>query len=354
MLGILDSTCEHCMRVPMAPLPHYLRAIQTQGLHVNMNTVGMAQPLPTSQPSRSDAEHGLRVLVLGPAKTGTTIISHSIRNSMPNANYSMEPRDVGYFENIAADQAARVVKILFGHWRNRPRLLDGIVMGEAGFVADRTIAIVRDPRDNAISSMFYSIYEMVLGGAEPSNVEQWIKVIERKQQAPKSLSMAQMLAEMNRIFGSDYNLQGFVANEFIEYSRWIASHREHLHILRYEDFIAGRLEMLEQYLGFPLTRQRYVPEGVQRIQRSSGSGSWRHLMLPSDVELLRAACGDIMAAHGYGDWTLANTPHLDPAHGTEYVRRISEEAFQKRKKPLAPATKPPPAKPIWPSKYRYY
>ncbi len=77
-----------------------------------------------------------RALVIGLAKSGTTIISRTIFSSISNAVFSMEPKTVAHFEEIAADPNPRVAKILFGHWENRQNLLEGILQGETGFVPD--------------------------------------------------------------------------------------------------------------------------------------------------------------------------------------------------------------------------
>lgn len=356
MLGELDDTCRQCRRAGMMTVPQYLREIQARRLPVDMNSVGMASAL-----SQEDTERGTRILVIGRAKTGTTVISKTIQYSLPNATYSMEPRTIGHFESIAAEGGNRVVKLLFGDWKKRRHLLEGVLGGETGFTPDFIVATVRDPRDNAISAMFYKARRLILNGATRVSVEQWIDLIQQKERAPSSISLAQMISEMGRIFGFDQDLPNLVMEDISDYASLLSDHRDRLFVLRYEDFIAGELEALESYLGFPLSEKREVPENLQRVRRSSSAGSWRQLMLPSDIALLREACGQLLAQYGYNDWTLADEPSLDPSHGSEYVRRISEEAFLQRESQSTStsSTPSPPAQPITPkiglqSQYRFY
>ncbi len=202
--------------------------------------------------------------------------------------------------------------------------------------------------------MFYMVFDMVIDGASHSSVEEWVAVIAQKQAHPESLSVAKMIEIGGQIFNHELSLSERVEGIFNNYSKWLSSHSNALHVLRYEDFIAGRLEKLEKYLGFPLVGQCDVPE--KRVRRSAGSGSWRHLMLPSDIELLQASCKDALAAYGYDDWTLASEPHLDPAHGTDYVRRIADEAFKEReeREQLLLASAAPREQPVWKPQFRFY
>jgi len=44
-------------------------------------------------------ETGGNILLVGKAKTGTTVISKAIQHSIPGATYYLEPKSMEYFEH---------------------------------------------------------------------------------------------------------------------------------------------------------------------------------------------------------------------------------------------------------------
>lgn len=265
-------------------------------------------------------------LVIGISKTGTTIVASVIQQSIPEARLFVEPRLARFFEKLARFDVPRVVKLLYDHWMQRPYLLTGIVRGEAGFRADRTVAIVRDPRDGLISSVMYRAYECVLAGASEDQVEQWLRVLRDKEIDPRRHSLIGLIAELSRIFGVADSADSFLET-FASYGRWIAANRERLHVMKYEDFVAGDTAALAAYLGIALSASREVDPTLRRVARTRRSGDWRSVMLREDVAYLQNRFGTALAEHGYGDWDIAPAT-TDPAMGSEYVRRITREAFQ--------------------------
>jgi hypothetical protein len=264
-------------------------------------------------------------LILGVGKTGTTVVSKAIHHSLPGSHYHMEPRSVGVLEQLAEPKDTRVVKILYSQWDTRPHLLDALVLGETEFKADKTVAIVRDPRDSAVSGLMYCIYVLVTQGATREQVERWVDCVRRKEADPISLSLFGMLEEMHGIFGTGFAMMLWIQQQF-DYLDWLARHREHLYVLRYEDFVAGDVAGLEDYLGFALSTSRDVGE-YDRVRRTQGAGNWKSLMLPDDVTKIREEFGPRFADAGYTDWDLPADARLDPAHGSEYIRRVAEDAF---------------------------
>ncbi|MGO8754314.1 MAG: hypothetical protein ACLQHK_03680 [Gallionellaceae bacterium] len=56
---------------------------------------------------------------------------------------------------------------------------------------------------------------------------------------------------MNAIFSSDISLEGEIAKH-AEHEHWLSTLRSEFHILRYEEFVDGRIAGLENYLGVQL------------------------------------------------------------------------------------------------------
>jgi hypothetical protein len=275
-------------------------------------------------------------LVVGMNKTGTTIVASVIKDSIAGAHLYVEPGTVAFFEKCGKSTFPRVVKILYEHWMQRPLLLTGIVRGESGFRPDRSVAVVRDPRDALISALMYSVFELVAAGAGREQVGAWVEIIREKEASPEKHSLIDVMANLNRIFNVSYSVDWFFAN-FVNYSAWIADNKEYFHVLKYEDFVAGNTAALSAYLGTELSISREVDPELRRVARTKRSGDWRRMMLPEDVAYWRGRFGGALERHGYHDWEI-DPERSDPAGGSDYILRITAEAFQSRQaKPAAPA-----------------
>ena len=215
-------------------------------------------------------------------------------------------------------------------------LLTGIIRGETGFCPDKTVAIVRDPRDGVISALMYSAYQHVLEGASKEQVDEWVEIVRDKETNPEKYSVISLIDNLGRIFKANHAPNSFFDN-FMNYSAWIAANRDYLHVLRYEDFIAGNTTLLAAYLGLELSGSREVDPSLQRLTRTKGSGSWRKMMLPEDVTYWRERYGSALETYGYSDWEI-RPEKSDPAENSDYVLRITEEAFKSMPpKPAEPA-----------------
>ena len=118
------------------------------------------------------------VLVMGKAKTGTTVISKTIQKSLPGeVEYHLEPRKTDFFASAKLLQrdCSHVVKVLFEHWGNRPNLRYAIVYGETGVAFEKVVFIVRDLRDELISRLLYWARPHSRNSIlKDQQIEQWI------------------------------------------------------------------------------------------------------------------------------------------------------------------------------------
>ena len=267
-------------------------------------------------------------LIVGMGKTGTTIVATVIRNSIPGARLFLEPANVALVEKLGTMAGSRVVKLLYDHWMTRPYLLTGIVRGEAGFRPDRSLAIVRDPRDGLISVILYSAFVHVAQGATREQAARWIAVLREKEAEPEKYSVLALIEQINRIFATGYTYAWFF-DAFRRYMAWVMENSDYLHLLSYEDFVAGKTTDLARYLGVEVSSSREVEPGYERVARGKLSGDWRRMMLPEDVACWRGHYGSELAAYGYDDWELV-PGRIDPAVCSDYISRITDEAFQRR------------------------
>jgi hypothetical protein len=268
------------------------------------------------------------VLVAGMAKTGTTVVASVIHKSIPGSILYLEPERVAFFEKRASVGAPLIVKLIYEHWMQRPFLLSGVLRGETYFQPECSVAILRDPRDTLISTLMYFAYEKVQAGAPREQVDAWVAVLREKEADPQSHSVLGLIDEMGRIFGAPVDPNAMF-DGFVDYAWWLGSNSGLCYHLKYEDFVAGDVTALAEYLEVDLSSSREVDQGLARVARTRASGSWRRMMLPEDVERWRNRYGRTLSAYGYDDWELQPQP-CDPADGSAYVLRIAEEAFASR------------------------
>ncbi len=274
----------------------------------------------------------MNVLVVGKAKTGTTVISKSVEHSLQNAKYILEPSDIRFaYTKHFQEHPNNVVKILYETWASRPHFLAALVHSETAAKFDKIIGIARDPRDQLISLIHFYIDTVVWKqGLDRDKLERWVAVLAGKERAPDSISMMGVIGRFKEIYGIDVFQ---ISLQTRRYLRFLQNHRDQMHVLKYEAFMTGDLAGLEQYLGFKLSDNRDVGY-LDHTPRSKSFNNWKRYMLPSDIDTVRNAYAEFMTTLGYDDWELTPADRLDSATGSEYTRRTAERRLAVMEKRL--------------------
>ena len=260
-----------------------------------------------------------KIVIAGLAKTGTTGLFYKIRNSLTGpvrelfepTEFSAEPQDV---------KKVVLAKILVG----RSKYADY----EAFAQFDKTIHIVRDPRDQIISYLLYRVFQLSYIEDE-TRVAQFTDLLRMKESNPSSVSVLQLCTQQVRLFQPKAKR---VATEYftipltwaIEFSKRFPNY----HILHYEDFVLDHLNGLAQYLGFPLKGQANVAKDVQHVVRTKGAGDWKNWFISEDVKFFRSnsTIRRFMNIFGYSDdWQLPKRQEIFPQFSSEYVARLIEK-----------------------------
>jgi hypothetical protein len=260
----------------------------------------------------------MNVLVIGKGKTGTTIISKTIQQSITNAAYYIEPKVIGFFLNKDLLSRPNVVKIIYEHWDAKPHLREAIIHNELTLKFDKIVAVVRDLRDEAISRLFYIALPLAQRGTDKKDMEKWLKVIEEKEKDPQSISFLQMIKTLNYIFGTKITPR---EPRDERYLRFLDRNASRVCIVKYEDFIEHRLQALESHLDLKLTTNRNAGE-FYWTKRSATYNNWKRFFTRADVEELRVLYDPILSRWGYTDWELDANAVLKPDECSGYVRRL--------------------------------
>ena len=264
------------------------------------------------------------VLIVGRAKSGTTLISKAIQQGGKYENYHLEPKNIDYFYSESFNKdTTNTVKIIFEHWNKLPNSRAALVHSETCAKFDKVVFIVRDLRDEMISRVLYVAY--ILKARNKLTQEQlnsWIELLQQKERAPQSISFIELCEKFDEIF-NETMAKGIkrIGSQLEPYQKFLNNQTDKFHIIRYEDFISGNISALEDYLGFCLPREVSL-DGFERTRRSTSFNNWKEFFLPSDVDYFKDRIGSALDDLGYDDWQLNIPENLDATIYSGYVANL--------------------------------
>jgi hypothetical protein len=273
----------------------------------------------------------MRVLVVGKAKTGTTALVSLVKQALEPCQLVMEPQSVLDFGAASrAHQGNEAIKILFEHYRGRPRHLDAIVHAEFGFPVDRVVFIVRDVRDEILSKLLYHAKivrndDLIADGA-PEKLASWVDLIAQKEQDPASLSFQDLCHRFDELTNENLWARLTDMATLARLERYIRDDVERdCFVLRYEAMVAGDISALAEHLGVALPASLDAVDlgSFGHTRRSGEAGNWRSFFTPDDVQVLRPLVAEWFTGPQYDDWDLTPVDHLDPEQYSRYVARIA-------------------------------
>lgn len=250
-----------------------------------------------------------RILITGVGKSGSTALFYSILKNLPeNAVRLFEPENS---KKTLPDDTAP------------PALVKSFIPYSENFsFFEKKILLVRDPRDNLISLLLYKPYN-IIGKFFPgekekavSLVNDFIGQVEKKEKGQPGISV-RSLAE---------KLDISAENRMEKVSDYFDRHPD-CFVLKYEDYIDGKLGPLGDYLNLDIAAGAEIPEKFDRVARTRNYGNWRSWFTPDDVAFYRPLMHSYMEKFGYGDdWALDPDSNPDPGTGSRYIRKIITEA----------------------------
>lgn len=264
----------------------------------------------------------MNVLVLGKAKTGTTVISKTILNSLPKgAQYVFEPCDTAPFEQRYGAPGT-VTKVLFDHWTHNKRELQAAVHNGHALQFDKRVVLRRDPRDEVISLLLYYPFDLKRAVADLSRFDAWIDFLAEKEAAPGAISFLDMCRKFDSLFNVNFTpslsrlhtLDG-------GYLRFCQQMTAPHYVYKYEDFMKGETRHLARYIGVDLTDERDVGDKYAQTYRSGSHDNWKRYYTPQDIDFFKqyAEYFDML---GYSDWELAPVDSLPSEELSGYVRKL--------------------------------
>ncbi len=255
----------------------------------------------------------MNILVVGKAKTGTTIISKTIQNSIPCCRYHLEPKTALFFEDDRSLAGSNVVKIIFEHWNKKSNLRNAIFKNEYSFKLDKFVGIIRDPRDEMISRFFYVIRFLVKEDPDIRKFRKWVEIIVEKERNPKCFSFLKLIEKLNVLYGSSFDPKP-------QYGYYEFLKRNNIFVIRYEDFIDGNFVDLENYLKIKLRYDGDVGL-LDYTKRTANYNNWKAFFTEEDIDYFKSNY-DFYSSIGYTDWKLDDPSYLNSEFGSKYIQNL--------------------------------
>jgi hypothetical protein len=267
-----------------------------------------------------------RHLIIGLAKTGTTAVAMTLRNTLRIQGLCMEPQDIATIE--AETEERLVIKILFDHWVSRSDQLKEYLRDARNGDAPVTIAIVRDPRDEAISRLHYSAYNYFSSRLTTDDDRTaWLDVFYRKEAAPESLGLVEMQKELIDRFGVGFLAGRQVYESYLQFvDDMIEPSAAPVYLLRYEDFVDNTIP--DKPLRAILSGSRNVGPLLRRVHRSGSSGEWQYFLTDNDLAVINRLCEPYLRRFNYPLERKTTEKRPSYATGSGYVKALISEACE--------------------------
>ena len=251
-------------------------------------------------------------LAFGEGKSGTTALYSSIDESVPEPKSNFfEPESLlPCLEKIGTTNVVGKV------------LIEQLKAGEVDHILhfDKSIMIIRDPRDTLVSRLLYRVRDMQFI-YHPERVAKFIGALREKEADSSSWSTIGLYGLLAEISEEKDPLPFFARlhTKTVNLAKRLGSQ---IHALHYEGFIAGKTAAVDEFLGFSVSSQVEVAATYRRVARTKGTGDWKNWFTEEDIDYCRDMYGTYLDHFGYDTWTRNGDPKVNPETGSEYVERI--------------------------------
>ena len=257
-----------------------------------------------------------KVVVVGHARSGTSLLYGRLRASLPDACCFFEPSNPTFLQQAQDATGHVVAKLLLP--------VPAVIASQLGNVFSTRLFLVRDPRDVLVSALLYVGGFEVMWRWEEKRLATALDLLRRKEESPAAIGLLELFAALREDFSLEHITASLrLIDAFL--AGWDA--RYPLGIVRYEDLLSGDIQELEQALGFALAPQVALGDDLRRVARSCSSAAWRSWLTRSDVAILEPLLGETMRRFGYDatEWRLEACPRIPSHHASAYVRRLIHE-----------------------------
>ncbi len=266
----------------------------------------------------------MKVFILGTGKTGTTALVYKVAGGLPNCKAfsgGKPGKYIGEYENAVykhtvEERKGKNFELYRNHLKNEHY--------------DRRIWMARDPRDAAVSRMLYRWHRGILGHKKQYQAHR--DLVLKKEQDPKSVPFHEICRYTGHN-GWPRSVEDVIEEEQNRYRHmyeFVKSLGNDWYLCKYEEMVAKKFDLLNDYLGFEVAEKAEVPvsTGKAKVVRKKAAGDWRHWFVDEDVSLFKPAFIPYMQVVGYDcdNWNLSPEPVIEPRFSSEYMQSLPRKA----------------------------
>lgn len=280
--------------------------------------------------------HPGSILILGPAKGGTTALFYAIRTALTGqlglkVEGLFEPSKLSEIADYMRDSPDQVhlVKGLLGPLLRVRGRHPGMFQK-----FERRITIFRDPRDNIVSRLVFMLPNL-FHPREREKISQVIELFRRKEQNPEAISIMAIVRKLSELSGQEGLAEKLRDNSLLS-AMIKREHGDKYFMMPYEDMVEGQFGALGEYLGFPVTGEFEVDKKHGYVVRRKAAKDWVNWFLDEDIEFFVKPVADDFRLLGFDpDERPTGTREIAPAVCSQYVTAQFERTRVKRQQQRA-------------------
>ena len=276
-------------------------------------------------------------IIVGLAKTGTTVVARTLARTLQINKFCMEPKSLTDIEPFA-EEPRLTIKIIFDAWVDRLDDLTKVCSNDAGSHTPTVLCAIRDPRDELVSRLHYFAYNFF--ATRPTTPEQraaCLSIFQRKEASPASVGVLEMEDEIRRTFGAGFRPGPHLHGRYADFvDNVISRSNGQAYLIRYEDFVSQAIS--EPHLQSMLAAAQDVHPFEQRVRRTASSGAWHAFFTDRDTQYFNRYFEAFLRKFGYPlEQHHGSGLPVSSATGSEYVSKLIDEArvtFEQRMRGL--------------------
>lgn len=252
----------------------------------------------------------MKVLIFGSGKSGTTALTYCLKNELLEHEVVFEPASLS---SINYEKHELIVKYI-GLDADLEKYIDNF---------DKKVLLIRHPFDQIISLLLYQPYGCT-EFLDDGNSKSYIELLIRKTESPKSVRVSEIVEQLNAI--SNVNAVeriSIACSRLIDYYKKLKSK---IHVLKYEDFVDGQLNNIEEYLGISLKKDTEVAPEFSRVKRTKKHSDWKNWFTDEDIEKYYTLFSEYNNIFKYSSIIESDyTPLIDPKHSYLYTQSLIKD-----------------------------
>ena len=267
----------------------------------------------------------MKILILTAGKTGSTALTYGIHTQLPDHNIIFEPQSLRINDYNNKNVIVKSLKIV--NWENEQEEL---------YNYDKRILLVRHPFDRLISYLLYIPYNG--NGFTNDHVSRrYLDLIRSKAENPQDVDTLEIINSLQDIFS--FKLLMILSREHNKMLE-LFSQRSAIpfELVKYEDFLEGINENIEQYLGILLPKGSKVDvaDNFKRVSRRRKYGEWQTWFTANDINEIAPFFAEFNQEFGY-QTTKTDADELsliEPEYSYLYTMKVINEYRKRQSLPL--------------------